>query len=134
MAIALLARYVPSIAPAAMHPMMIAIGINRLYARCHFIYYYAERHGSADPTLCGGYAGPDCWCLSFLFAVDNFRSMRDADDSAGFVLSSTEYMPVVNAGTDDHAIPIGHGVDIFMDTTANVYIGFVENGGDVIHS
>ena len=21
----------------------------------------AERHGSADPTPCGGYAGPDCW-------------------------------------------------------------------------
>ena len=28
-----------------------------------------ERHGSADPTLCGGYAGPACWAAILIIHI-----------------------------------------------------------------
>ena len=28
-----------------------------------------QRHGSGDPTPCGGYPGPDCWLLFFIELV-----------------------------------------------------------------
>ena len=42
-------------------------------------YFHPERQGSADPTPCGGYAGPPCSTLSFL----NF-SMPEKDVSICF--------------------------------------------------
>ena len=35
----------------------------------------AERQGSADPTPCGGYAGPHCWALSPFVIGCNFGNI-----------------------------------------------------------
>ena len=32
-------------------------------------YYLIQRHGSGDPTLCGGYPGPDCSSHGVIFSV-----------------------------------------------------------------
>ena len=42
---------------------------SRIYDIYFIFIFYCQRHGSADPTPCGGYAGPDCWLrLSFVFS------------------------------------------------------------------
>ena len=40
------------------------------------VIFLTERHGSADPTPCGGYAGPDCSAFSFSEICMAIRACR----------------------------------------------------------
>ena len=46
-----------------------------------FILFVAERHGSGDPTPCGGYPAPDCSHFSFIFfSSASTRRKRDSNN------------------------------------------------------
>ena len=47
--------------------VLLELGGSGLYGISHFSISLAQRHGSADPTPCGGYAGPACCAFSFFF-------------------------------------------------------------------